>query len=1152
MSNELVARAIAAIQARCFDHALALCEQALQVDASAEGALAYRAVAFARLGRVIDAESAARYCLRLYPDNAFVRDLLRQVSAAASAAYASTIDPCDWRMGRVVHDRWEIFGGASGGMGRVYFARDHAWGGMELAIKSLSRDRDNDLARKLFRRETRVWLDLGSHPNIVSGYYTVELDGQLRFFMEYVEGESLSDLAAGRPMPLARALDLAIQLAAGMVYVHAKCVVHRDLKPDNCMVAAGDLVKITDFGLGCSLSQLDAGTGTLRGTDYLLDRGPAGTPLYMAPEQWRTLRDATAAADVYAFGALVHELLCGEPPFVPTLAWMGRFLPAQPLAVRRELADERDLRQVVRILHAAGEVVPLQERGVRVPRPIDTLIKRCLAKNPEVRPPFSRLLCDLRDLYELTTGKPYEREIVGALEPTEAAENNRAVSYHVMGKTDEARTIVDNWLATHPMALYPWINRAVMQIEAGEASPADVASGMHRDVRAVHAAVFDSDPAVVALARGLAPWLLRAGSPATALALAFDGRTLAAGYADGRIVVWDTSRGERVRELRGHEHRIAALEYNRDGTIVSGSWDHTVRLWHDDTATVLSGSREWVLAVHAVGDAVVAGAADGSLRVWHRAQPKLPTVVPAHDDAVDVVFGDNGLIVSAGRDACLRVWRLTDTRLSPFAKVDVGHAVTCALAVRGGRFITASPEGMLTCFTVGLRVWEVELPAPAIALGADVRGRVLAASAAGRLLAVNVETGATTSLLVPADIAARTAAISAVAEEAWFGRDDGTIWRATSGSIPQPRLAFAIRQPRAASEQAQLQRACDALFARLGDSDLAAHAELQALRTRAPELQRDLRVVTALHEAGARSGIRRGVRDVWSAWQLDTGAAITAIAIAADEHTAWVGTRNGTVIGVDVETGTPGRPLFMPGISRERVPIVSMVAVDGGAVAGLADGTLTRIANDAIAWQIVAHRRSPLGLAGLPGAIVTAGDDTLCAWRLDTGELVKRVEVAAVCGAVAGVDPNTVFTLAPGRAVVWDAHLVPMCSHALPGRSVAARATSMGIVVRTTASTCVLVDRDGATRSTIPGATSAALCGVAVTADARFVATASRDFNDHKLHMWDGDTGVELRAIDHGAPVRELAFARDGLRLITGDDRGLVRAWTLDTRWEMP
>src|SRR5205823_7299726 len=120
-------------------------------------------------------------------------------------------------------------------------------------------------------------------------------------------------------------------------YVQARGVVHRDLKPANCLVTADRALRITDFGLGKAVGDVDEG-------------GAAGTPSYMPPEQWRGLGFASAAADVYAFGVTLVELLAGRRPFDDVSWWRAR-ADRLPALARRAVAEDAVPLVVMRLLH---------------------------------------------------------------------------------------------------------------------------------------------------------------------------------------------------------------------------------------------------------------------------------------------------------------------------------------------------------------------------------------------------------------------------------------------------------------------------------------------------------------------------------------------------------------------------------------------------------------------------------------------------------------------------------------------------------------------------------------------------------------------------------------------------------------------------------
>jgi serine/threonine protein kinase len=191
-----------------------------------------------------------------------------------------------------------------GGMATVHLARDEELGRL-VAVKCLSETLSGDeVFRERFTREARMAAQL-SHPNIVGVFDVGEEDGVPYLVMEYVESETLADLMARKgPIDPDRAVDLVLQVCAGLGHAHAAGLVHRDIKPQNLLVRPDDTVKIADFGIA---RPLDATQLTLAGTIL-------GTAAYLAPEQ-ALGEPVTAAADIYSLGAVTYELLSGHPPY---------------------------------------------------------------------------------------------------------------------------------------------------------------------------------------------------------------------------------------------------------------------------------------------------------------------------------------------------------------------------------------------------------------------------------------------------------------------------------------------------------------------------------------------------------------------------------------------------------------------------------------------------------------------------------------------------------------------------------------------------------------------------------------------------------------------------------------------------------------------
>jgi eukaryotic-like serine/threonine-protein kinase len=208
-------------------------------------------------------------------------------------------------VGEVIAERYELEElVGSGGMSSVFRARDRLLE-RHVALKILHAHYAGDQETiERFRREARAVAQL-SHPNIVTVIDRGQADDRQFIVFEYIDGQTLKEIVLERgPLPVRDAIELAIGVARGLAFAHANGIVHRDVKPQNVLLNGDGKPKVTDFGIARSLD-VDGvtQTGTVLGTSH-----------YIAPEQ-ASGRPVDAQTDVYSLGAVLYELLTGEPPF---------------------------------------------------------------------------------------------------------------------------------------------------------------------------------------------------------------------------------------------------------------------------------------------------------------------------------------------------------------------------------------------------------------------------------------------------------------------------------------------------------------------------------------------------------------------------------------------------------------------------------------------------------------------------------------------------------------------------------------------------------------------------------------------------------------------------------------------------------------------
>src|SRR6478672_3414742 len=236
-------------------------------------------------------------------------DSLASVSAALSPQYAF-----EREIGR-------------GGMAVVFLARDLKHG-RRVAVKVLNPELAAVIGPERFLAEIRITAGL-QHPNLLPLFDSGEVDGMLYYVMPFVEGESLRDkLTREQQLPVDEALHITRVVASALDHAHRHDVIHRDLKPENILLHDGEPV-VADFGIALAVSK--AGGARVTATGISL-----GTPQYMSPEQATGERHIDRRADIYALGAVLYEMLTGEPPHTGANAQtvIAKVLTERPRSVR--------------------------------------------------------------------------------------------------------------------------------------------------------------------------------------------------------------------------------------------------------------------------------------------------------------------------------------------------------------------------------------------------------------------------------------------------------------------------------------------------------------------------------------------------------------------------------------------------------------------------------------------------------------------------------------------------------------------------------------------------------------------------------------------------------------------------------------------------
>ena len=303
----------------------------------------------------------------------------------------------DNQIGREIAGRYRILAKlGEGGMGAVFRAEQISLK-RKVALKLLKPELSADpgLVRR-FNAEAELAAKL-NHPNTVTLYdFGQDSDGSLFIAMEFIEGRSLREVMVTEgPLPVARIVDVGVQVCSSLADAHGRGIVHRDLKPDNVMLSTRgkktDVVRVLDFGI----AKLRDTQGDMTQMPMTRAGDLLGTPQYMAPEQIRGEK-VDARTDIYAMGAMIYEMVTGRLPFeAPTLmAILSKHLTEMPVPPSERRAD------------------------LAIPEALSSLVMSMLAKDPAQRPPtMDRVSDQLEAIGASAPQAGSEADVAGVIAP---------------------------------------------------------------------------------------------------------------------------------------------------------------------------------------------------------------------------------------------------------------------------------------------------------------------------------------------------------------------------------------------------------------------------------------------------------------------------------------------------------------------------------------------------------------------------------------------------------------------------------------------------------------------------------------------------------------------------------------------------------------
>ncbi|MDQ1295309.1 MAG: hypothetical protein QG608_3194, partial [Actinomycetota bacterium] len=643
-----------------------------------------------------------------------------------------------------------------------------------VAIKVLNADVSDEPSRQRFVQEREALSLLGEHPYIVD-VLDAGVTAERRPFIVmrlYRRGSLGQQIQRHGPLPLARAVEVVEKVAAALDSAHACDVLHRDVKPDNILLADGGDPVLGDFGIAKLLDPNGERGSGRTSTKFF-------TMAHAAPEILEHRRH-TRASDIYALASTAYEFLVGHPAF-----------------------DPQDPRVSTHILDRP--VPPIGRPDV--PAQVEQVIVRGMAKDPSDRPPsasaFARALREASTLAAGGCGVPTgRRPAPNALRA--AARGAGGSGWAVPSTGRSARTV----RLPPPQQTAPGSSTAAPGRAAGPAR-----SGKRR------LSAFLAGLALVSLVGGGGVWLgtrpweerepvapesVRGqilftleghGEAVEGATYSPDGDTIATVGQDDTLRLWDARTGKELKVLTEHDRTVSGVSFSPDGTLLAtSSWDGTARIWDVRSRTclrTLEGHDKEVEAVAFAPDGRTLATAgdDHTVRIWDTDSGQTLRTLEGHEDMVyGLAFAPDGVTVaSASADGTVRVWEASSGRLLRTLEAHGDTAEAVAFSPDGGVFATAGWDGTVQIWnsasgTVLHRISDSEGTIKTVTFSPD--GTVLAVGdGKGRVRFLNARTAVPLGTVSANDEEIEAVAFSPDGRRMVVGGDDdrARIWSITMG-----------------------------------------------------------------------------------------------------------------------------------------------------------------------------------------------------------------------------------------------------------------------------------------------------------------------------------------------------------------------------------